>query len=444
MFDFLNYIPLIGGFMSTVVPFVIVLSIVVAVHEYGHYIVGRWCGIHAEVFSLGFGPVLFSRHDKHGTRWQISAVPLGGYVRFLGDADAASRPDSKPVDDALKHKTLRGAKLYKRALTVFAGPAANFILSTIIFAGIIFATGTISNEPVIAKLVSLPPTQSQLVEGDRILAINGTKVEKFSDIIQISSSLDYMTDITYLVERDGQKHDVLGPYLSPALVGWVMPVSPASKAGLKKGDVLLSVDGIELHSFSQLIETIKAIDESSVDLKVWRNGQVLTISISPEFRDVQISENTFDKRMMIGVASAFAFESGRDDVPFLESALYGMRSTYYVISNSITSIYLIVSGKVGAENLQGPLGIAQMSGETASAGLMPFIELIAFISTAIGFLNLLPIPVLDGGHLLMYGFEALFRRPPSTKAVQISMTMGLMLLLSLMLFSTFNDFTRMF
>ncbi len=444
MFDFLNYIPLIGGFLSTVVPFIIVLSIVVAVHEFGHYIVGRWCGIHAEVFSLGFGPVLFSRFDKHGTRWQLAAVPLGGYVRFLGDADAASRPSSIAIDDDLKHKTLTGAKLYKRSLTVFAGPAANFILSTVIFAGIIYATGTVSNEPVIEKLVSLPQSHSQLHEGDRVLAINGAKVERFSDIIKVSSDLDYMTDIIYSVERDGQTIDVIGPYLSPALVGWVMPVSPASKAGLKKNDVLLSVDGIELNSFSQLIETIKAIDKSTVDLLVWRDGQELTIPISPEFRDVQISENKFDKRMMIGVASAFAFKSGYDDVPFLKSVYYGARSTYSVITNSLSSIYLIVSGEVGAENLQGPLGIAQMSGETASVGLMPFIELIAFISTAIGFLNLLPIPVLDGGHLLMYGFEALFRRPPSAKAVQIAMTMGLMLLLSLMMFSTFNDFTRMF
>ena len=133
MFDFLNYIPLIGGFLSTVVPFIIVLSIVVAVHEYGHYIVGRWCGIHAEVFSLGFGPVLFSRFDKHGTKWQVSAIPLGGYVRFLGDADAASRPDAEPVDEAIRHKTLGGAKLYKRALTVAAGPFAKVLTFILVF-----------------------------------------------------------------------------------------------------------------------------------------------------------------------------------------------------------------------------------------------------------------------------------------------------------------------
>ncbi len=443
MFDFLVYIPFIGGFLSTVVPFIIVLSIVVAIHEYGHYIVGRWCGIHAEVFSLGFGPVIMSRFDKHGTRWQLAAIPLGGYVRFLGDADAASRPDGKVIDKTLKQKTLNGAKLYKRALTVVAGPAANFLLSAVIFAGLVYNSGTISNDPVIGKLAALPQSQSQLHDGDRIIAINGTKVDSYSAIIQASYDLDATSDIIYQIERDGRTIEVIGPFMTPALVGRVMPVSPASKAGLKKGDVLLSVGGVEIRTFAQLVDQIKASSNSSVDLKVWRNGREIDLAITPEYRDVQISEDVFDKRMMIGVASAFAFEPVRDDVSLLQSVSQGVKSTYFVIKSSLNGIYLIVSGKVGAENLQGPLGIAQMSSDTASDGLISFIELIAFISTSIGFLNLLPIPVLDGGHLLMYGFEAVFRRPPSFKMVQIAMTTGLMLLLSLMVFSTFNDLTRL-
>jgi len=443
MFDFLIHIPLIGDLLTTVIPFVIVLSIVVAIHEYGHYIVGRWCGIHAEVFSLGFGPVIYSRQDKHGTKWQLAAVPLGGYVRFLGDADAASRPSGQDVDAALKHKTLNGAKLYKRALTVFAGPAANFILSTIIFAGIMFASGTVSNEPVIGKLASLPQTQYNLRQGDRILAINGTRVEKFSEIIELSRGLDHSVDTTYLIQRDGREQQVTGPYFTPALVGWVMPVSPASKAGLKKGDVLLSAGGQELRAFSQLIEVIKASDKGAIDLRVWRDGQEMTLAISPEFRDLQISRNTFEKRMMIGVSGAFAFESPRNNISVLDAVGFGAKSTYFVISGSLNGIYQIASGQVGAENLQGPLGIAQMSGDTASKGLVSFIELIAFLSAAIGFLNLLPIPVLDGGHLVIYAFEAVFRRPPSVKVVQIAMTMGLTLLLSMMVFATFNDFVRL-
>lgn len=443
MFDFLVYIPFIGGFLSTVVPFVIVLSIVVAIHEYGHYIVGRWCGIHAEVFSLGFGPVVMSRFDKHGTRWQLAAIPLGGYVRFLGDADAASRPDGKVVDKALKLKTLNGAKLYKRSLTVVAGPVANFLLSAVIFTGLVYNSGTISNDPVIGKLAALPQSQSQLHDGDRITAINGIKVDSYSAIVQASFDLDATSDIIYQIERDGRTIEVLGPFMTPALVGRVMPVSPASKAGLKKGDVLLAVGNVEIRTFGQLVEQIKASSNNSVALKVWRNGREINLAITPEYRDVQISEDAFEKRMMIGVSSAFAFEPLRDDVSLLQAVSQGVKSTYFVIKSSLNGIHLIVTGKVGAENLQGPLGIAQMSSDTASDGLISFIELIAFISTSIGFLNLLPIPVLDGGHLLMYGFEAVFRRPPNLKVVQVAMTMGLALLLSLMVFSTFNDLTRL-
>jgi regulator of sigma E protease len=443
MFDFLNYIPLIGGFLAAVIPFVIVLSIVVSIHEYGHYIVGKWCGIHAEVFSLGFGPVLISRLDKHGTRWQLAAIPLGGYVRFLGDADASSRPDGKAVDEKLKHKTLNGAKLYKRALTVMAGPAANFLLSIVVFAGLIYNSGQISNEPVIGKLAALPQSQSQLHEGDRIIAINGNQIETYSDIVRLSIDQETSSDIIYRVERDGRNLEVPGPFFTPALVGYVMPVSPASKAGLKRGDVLLSVGGTETRSFPQLIKAIKSASNTSVDMKVWRNGYEIDMVITPEYRDVQISEDTFEKRMMIGVASGFAFEPTYDDIPLFKTMLYGVKATYRVIESSLNGISLIVSGKVGAENLQGPLGIAQMSSDTASDGLVSFIQLIAFISTSIGFLNLLPIPVLDGGHLVMYAFEAVFRRPPSMKVVQVAMTMGLMLLLSLMVFSTFNDLTRL-
>ena len=366
MFDFLVYIPFIGGFLSTVVPFIIVLSIVVAIHEYGHYIVGRWCGIHAEVFSLGFGPVVMSRFDKHGTRWQLAAIPLGGYVRFLGDADAASRPDGKVIDKTLKQKTLNGAKLYKRALTVVAGPAANFLLSAVIFAGLVYNSGTISNDPVIGKLAALPQSQSQLHDGDRIIAINGIKVDSYSAIIQESFDLDATSDIIYQIERDGRTIEVIGPFMTPALVGRVMPVSPASKAGLKKGDVLLSVGGVEIRTFAQLVVQIKASSNNSVDLKVWRNGREIDLAITPEYRDVQIREDVFEKRMMIGVASAFAFEPIRNDVSLLQSVSQGVKSTYFVIKSSLNGIYLIVSGKVGAENLQGPLGIAQMSSDTAS------------------------------------------------------------------------------
>jgi len=444
MFDLLAQIPYIGSLLATVIPFVIALCTVVFIHEFGHYIVGRWCGIQAEAFSLGFGPVLFSRMDKQGTKWQISAIPLGGYVRFLGDADAASRPSATGVSQDLSHKTLNGAKLYKRALTVLAGPASNFILSIVIYGAIAYSTGMHSSEAVIGKLTPMPAGMSQLHKDDRILAINNHKVEKFADIVDFSSTLDGNSPITYTVERDGQKLDVMGPYISPALVGWVMPVSPASKAGLKEGDVILAANGIALHSFGQLVKTIQASDKSTIDLKVWRDGTYMHVAITPEYRDVPVNQTDFKKQMMIGVSNGFSFAPPTVEISALKAVDLGVKNTYFIFNSSINGLYQIATGRVAAKNLQGPVGIARIFGDTASVGFVAFLESIAYISTAIGFLNLMPIPVLDGGHLVMYAFEAVFRRPPGAKAIQVAMTMGLMLLLSLMVFSTVNDISRLF
>ncbi len=442
MFDFFNYIPVIGPLLTTIVPFVIVLSIVVAIHEYGHYIMGRWCGIHAEVFALGFGPVIASRYDKHGTKWQISALPLGGYVRFLGDSDGSSLKKND-VDPALKHKTLNGAKLYKRALTVFAGPAANFILSAVVFTGVALYVGTVSKAPIVGKIAALPSSISQLQAGDEILSINRTEVNEFADIYRLYSQLKDEASLEYAVIRGGKDIIIPGPSLSPALIGAVLPVSPASKAGLKAGDVLLSADDVEIASFSHLVKIIKASKAEKIDLKVWRKGDVLDLTITPEFRDVQIAQSKFEKRMMIGISADLPFYAVEESISIIDAAKAGLSRTYFVISSSIDGIYQIVAGNVGAENLQGPLGIAQISGHQASSGLLDLIALIGFISTAIGFLNLMPIPVLDGGHLVLYAYEAVFKRPPSPKAIQVVMTIGLSMLLSLMLFATFNDIMRL-
>ncbi len=442
MFDFLTYIPVIGPLLTTIIPFVIVLSIVVSIHEYGHYIVGRWCGIHAEIFSLGFGPVIMSRVDKHGTKWQVAAIPLGGYVRFLGDADGSSLKKNN-VDPAIQHKTLNGAKLYKRALTVFAGPAANFILSAVVFTGIALYVGTVSNDTVIGKIAELPESQSELRTGDKILSINGSAVNEFADIYSMYGTLKEEASLDYAVTRDGQDIIIPGPSLSPALVGAVLPVSPASKAGLKVGDVLLFADDVEIKSFSHLVSIIKSSTETKIALKVWREGQVIDLSITPEFRDIQVGQSQFEKRMMIGISADLPFYAVVESTPFFKAMEAGVLRTYSVITGSLDGIYQIIVGNVGAENLQGPLGIAQVSGHQASAGLLELIALVGFISTAIGFLNLMPIPVLDGGHLVLYAYEAIFRRPPSAKAIQVVMTLGLTMLLSLMLFTTFNDIMRL-
>ncbi|PCH93982.1 MAG: RIP metalloprotease RseP [Rhodobacteraceae bacterium] len=443
MFDFLNLIPFIGGFLATVVPFVIVLSIVVTIHELGHYLVGRWCGIHAEVFSLGFGPILTTLTDKRGTRWQIAAIPLGGYVKFLGDTDAASRPDSAPLDPAIAHKTLTGAALYKRALTVVAGPVANFLLSIVLFAGLAMIIGKVSNEPIVGELQNIPLIQHELQTGDKIIKVNGQDVSNFGDIERVSVKIERATHVRYVVERDGETLDVSGPYLLPPLVGAVIPVSPASKAGLKEGDFIIAIDDQKLSTFQELSQAIKKSDVKQRNLTLWRDGHEILIQISPAVRDFPLPDGTFEKRVMVGIAAGYAFTSPMQSIGPIDALKFGVLRTYHVIVDSLNGIYQIATGVVGAENLQGPLGIAQMSGDTASNGILSLLTLVAFISTAIGFLNLLPIPVLDGGHLVLYAFEALTGRAPSPKFIQVAMTMGMSLLLGLMLFATFNDISRM-
>ena len=176
--DLINLVP--GGSLAfTLVAFVVALSVIVAIHEYGHYIVGRWCGIHAEVFSLGFGPVIYSRVDKRGTKWQLAALPFGGYVKFLGDQNAASAPDSKMISGISQEdleRTMHGAKLWKRSATVAAGPVFNFVLSIFVFAGIFLFQGQATEIPTIAKLKPLPTSSSELMAGDKILEIEGISV----------------------------------------------------------------------------------------------------------------------------------------------------------------------------------------------------------------------------------------------------------------------------
>ncbi len=446
MFDILQSIPLIGGFLSVVLPFLIVLGVVVFIHEYGHYIVGRWCGIHAEVFSLGFGPVIKSWHDSRGTKWQVSAIPLGGYVKFLGDRDASSRTDSKVLDDMSADDRVRsfpGASLGRRALTVFAGPAANFVLSIIVFAGLIMYTGIAKQEAVIGGVIDVSDETFDVRSGDLILAVNGTPVASYAEIFDYAIKNDPPGQTVYSVERNGQKLDAVGPFPFPPLVAGVEPISPASKAGLKEGDVILAVGEKQVHSFTQLRNTIIAAEEEAVPLKIWRGGEQIILLITPQLRDREAADGGYEQRVSIGVFGGLAFEPVTYTPAPWTALWHGVNRTWAVISASISGIYYMIVGDISATNLQGPLGIAQISGDTASGGLFDLISLIAVISTAIGLMNLFPIPVLDGGHLVLFGFEAVRGRPPSDRIIKYAMSLGVSFLLLLMVFATYNDIMRL-
>ncbi|CAN5628732.1 RIP metalloprotease RseP [soil metagenome] len=444
--ELIGQIPFIGGFLATVLPFLLVLGIVVFVHEYGHYIVARWCGIHSEVFSVGFGPVIWTRRDRRGTLWQVAALPLGGYVKFLGDSDGASRADPEALarmGAEARTRSFHGAGVGRRMLTVLAGPFANFVLSIVVFAGLVTWQGVATDQPTIGSIEPMPNVEQPLAPGDEVLAVNGEAVIDFAGIYRAATAMEAPGPMAFTVERAGETLSVEAPYALPPLIFGVEPLSPASRAGLRRGDVIMSVDGQEIAAFDELRQIVLASDGRTVPIEVWRAGSLLDLEIRPAERDADDGEGGFEPRMMIGVAGASLYFPATETPAPWTALGTGVTRTLDVITMSITGIGNIITGAIGAENLQGPLGIAQISGETAAQGLVNFITLIAIISTAIGLINLFPIPVLDGGHFVAFTIEALRGRPPSDKAMQVAMTIGLGLILFLMVFATYNDIMRL-
>lgn len=444
--ELISQIPFFGGFLSTLIAFVVVLGVVVFVHEYGHYIVARWNGIHSEKFSLGFGPVIWSRTDKHGTQWQLAAIPLGGYVQFLGDRGAASETDFEALGEMSEGDLARSfpsARLYKRALTVAAGPFANFILSTIIFAGLVTWQGITIDEPTVGELFATPKSTYSLQVNDQILEVEGQAISDFGDIIDITLAMETPGDMEILVLRDGEELLVSAPYmLIPGVYG-VDPLSAASAAGLKAGDFVVEAAGQNITSFGDLQVIVAASGDTEINLKVWRDGVYLDLPITPVLRDFPDGDGGFTERVMIGVYGAFAFLPATKTPTPWNAAYIGAKQTVNFIEMSLNGIKNMFLGNLSPSNLQGPIGIAQASKESANQGVRSFLSMIAIISAGIGMLNLFPIPMLDGGHLVFYVYEALRGRPPSKKTIQAFMSIGLAMVLLLMVFATYNDLMRL-
>lgn len=437
-------IPSFGNLAFTIVAFLVALSIIIAVHEFGHYIVGRWSGIRAEVFSLGFGPVLASRVDRHGTRWQVAILPLGGFVRFLGDQDAASSRDSEAMaalDAKESRASMHGAPLWARAITVMAGPAFNFALSFVLFAALFMLRGVAADPVTVDDLHPLPDMEAHdLRRGDVILAVNGARVPGAGSFGEISAGLEAVPELTYTVLRDGRELDVPGPWLFPPIVSATTPASAAADAGLTPGDVIVSVNGLELHDFGALREAVTASDGGSVTLEVWREGRgSRSVNLTPTKFDLPTPDGGFETRWLIGVTGALAFEPAIVTPMPGEALAYGLDQVQFIIRSSLSGVYHMVAGDISTCNLSGPIGIAEVSGQAASQGWFTFVWFIALLSTAIGLINLFPIPVLDGGHLVFHAWEAVTGRPPSDRLTKLLMTGGLMLLLALMAFAIGND-----
>ncbi|MDZ7906684.1 MAG: RIP metalloprotease RseP [Cypionkella sp.] len=432
-----------AGLGWTLVSFILALGVIIAVHEYGHYIVGRWTGIKADVFSLGFGPVIASRMDRRGTRWQVAAIPLGGFVRFKGDADAASarQSDVSALPAAEARSTMAGAPLWARALTVAAGPAFNFALSFVIFMAVILASGMAADRPIVGAVYPMPQVYD-LREGDAIVAINGVPTPDSATFYQTADSIGPVPDVTYSVQRDGQVLDIVAGHPFPARAASVHLQSAAFAAGIREGDVVMSIDGQPISAFSQLPIAVEASQGAALNLIVWRQGQgEMALTLSPNRRDIPTADGGFETRWMMGLSSGLLFEAQRRSAGPVEAAQIAARQVWAVVSGTFSGIAYMLRGEISTCNLSGPVGLASTMGQAASTGFESFVTMLAMVSLGVGILNLLPIPVLDGGHLVFYAYEAITRRKPNPRILNLAVMVGLFLVLSLTIFAIGNDLT---
>lgn len=367
-----------GGVIGYVVPFLFVLTIVVFFHELGHFLVARWRGIRVLVFSVGFGPELIGFNDRHGTRWKLSAVPLGGYVKFLGDDSAASTPDHdalQQMSDADRRDSFFHKPVGSRAAVVAAGPLANFVLAIVIFAGIFM---------------------------------------------------------------------LYGKQISSARVDAVSPGSAAAEAGFEPGDLVLSIDGTKIESFSDMQRIVSINAGERLQIEVDRGGVRQTLTAVPTLREIKDSFGNVHRLGVLGISRSPSPQDVRTErVGPLKALAMGVGETWFVIERTGSYLVGVVAGREAADQLGGPIRIAQVSGQVATAGIVALLHLAAVLSVSIGLLNLFPIPLLDGGHLLFYAIEAARGRALSDRAQEIGFRIGLALVLMLMIFATFNDIVHL-
>jgi regulator of sigma E protease len=363
-----------GGWTGWIVPFLFGLSIVVFFHELGHFLVARWCGVKVLTFSVGFGPEIIGFNDRHGTRWKISAIPLGGYVKFLGDENAASVPDQGAVNSMAADERSRSffhQTVGKRAAIVAAGPFANFILAIAIFA-VIFM--------------------------------------------------------------------IYGKQTTTARIDTVQPNSPAAAAGLQPGDVVLAIDGNRIESFTDMQRIVSANAGRPLQFEVERGGIPVTLAATPELRRSKDGFGNNSCHAVLGVSRSMApAEVHTESVDPVTAVWLGARKTWYIVDRTFSYIGGLFAGRECADQLGGPIRIAQISGQVATLGFLPVLDLAGMLSVSIGLLNLFPVPLLDGGHLLFYGIEALRGRPLSARSQEIGFRIGFALVVMLMIFTVFND-----
>lgn len=434
--------------LNYVWPFLAVITPVVFFHELGHYLVARLNRVRVEVFSIGFGPELFGVNDRHGTRWKFSALPLGGYVKFHGDANAASAPaasDAPPPPDAFHAKTVG-----QRSAIAFAGPFANFVLAVVLFAGVFLVMGQRYTPVEIGSVrAGSPAALAGLQPGDRLVSLDGAGVERFEDLDFVLLQ-NLGEPIVLVVERGGallefaiepevvevidafdkpQRFGDIGarPFL-PAAIRQVVADGPADRGGIRPGDTIVSVGGAAIEGFDDLRDVVERNPSVPLAFVVAREGRRETLTVTPD---------SVDGKGRIGVypEERVAYR----DLGVIASLRAGVEYTYLLAAANLRAIGQMITGARSAEQLSGPVGIAVMSRTVVERGVVGFIEFTALISIALGLINLVPIPPLDGGHLLYNGVEAVLRRPLTARLQQIGATIGLTLVIALMVWVTAKD-----
>lgn len=441
--SYIAEIPYVGW----VLPFLIVLGVVVFVHEFGHYIVGRWVGIRAEVFSIGFGPEILAWTDRRGMRWRVGALPLGGYVKFAGDMNVASALADEGAMARMTPEERKGAfhaaAVWRRALTVLAGPVANFILSIVVFACLALLAGRELNEPVIGSVRADANAGIGLQAGDRVLAVDGNYVDTFSGLLTELTKVEGRR-VTALVNRGAGEEAVEILYLRPARVDEVIPGGAGAHAGLKSGDVIEAVNGVAAANFEALRALVLESDGAMLSLDVRRGDQRLILSLTPQMVEFTGPDGEPEMRPMIGVRN----DSFGGVAPVVESAnpldalIYGAARTWAIITGTIDYLGDMISGAADSSQLGGPIQIAKVSGQAAEQGAESLVMMIALISTSIGLINLFPIPVLDGGHLVFYLLEAVRGKPLRARWQEIGNGVGFGMIMLIMVFATYNDLLR--
>jgi regulator of sigma E protease len=445
--------------VTTIVSFVVVLGILILVHEFGHFIVARLSGVGVERFSIGFGPVLARIRGKE-TEYCVSLFPLGGYVKMMGDDENPLEGGRTNVVDA--HRAFNLKPLPIRFLIVFAGPAMNFVLAAVIFALVFMILGRPAAPAVVGRVTEAGPmARAGLKTGDRLVALDGRPMQHWEDLVKAVQAGQGETLQVTVQGAEGERkvaltpvrtttRDLFGderetwdvgarPYVPPA-IGEVVSGMPAQQAGLKSGDVLVALEDKPVLSWEELAEGIHRRPGQPTRLEVKRGTETFAVTVTPAAVKERAPDGKDVEVGRIGIGPAAALEFVRSNP--LQAAREGLERTVEVTALTAIGLYKIVVGQLDRKNIGGPIQIAVTAGEQARQGLPSLAFFTAVISVNLFLLNLLPVPMLDGGHLLFFVCEAVLGRPLSVRKREVAQQVGFVLLMLLMVYAVYNDLDR--